>query len=383
MELPTPVEIVQKLVRVGRYSGQEGDTAQVVCQLMETLGYDAIEKTDCGSIIGWFGPKDAPMQVLFDGHIDIATVAGKWSFDPFCAEIRDGQMLGRGTTDMKGGLGAALYAVAQYAHTHTLTTRIAVSATVMEETIEGLGLEDVLAQYQPQSVVICEPSELAVMKGQKGRMELMLTVQGKSAHASNPEVGINSMMLAAKALLSIEALAPPSHPILGEGILVPTDIITSPYPSISAVPEKTFVRFDRRTLPGETEEGVIEEISQAVRASGVTDFTLAVVESPFETYTGISYTRGVSLPPWSISEDAPLFQAMYRGAQRVLGREPTVSAWKCCTNGSESAGKRNIPTIGMGPGSIAQAHITDEYISVQEIVDVAEIYMAFLEECLN
>lgn len=378
-----PIEITQRLVAVGRYSGNEGATADVVCEIMKELGYSEIHKTECGSVVGWFGPKDAPVEILFDSHIDIATVAGEWSFDPFCAEIRDGKLLGRGTTDMKGGLGASLYAVAEYAKKNPLTSRIAVSATVMEETIEGLGLEEVLATYQPKNVVICEPTELAVMIGQKGRMEIMLTIMGKAAHASNPEVGINSMLIAAEALMHIKEMQPPEDELLGLGILVPTDIITEPYPAISAIPEKTKIRFDRRSLPGETEESVLGEISQVLKNHGIHDFKLETVRNEFETYTGAKYERSISLPPWSLKRDTFLFKAMKQGAAKVLKEEPKVSAWVCCTNGSESAGNRKIPTIGLGPGSIKQAHIVDEFIMIDEIDKAAEVYQSFMEEYIN
>lgn len=379
-----PVEISQRLVAVGRYSGEEGATADVVCEIMKELGYTAINKTECGSVVGCFGPEDAPVEILFDSHIDIATVAGDWSFDPFCAEIRDGKLLGRGSTDMKGGLAASLYAVATYAKEHKLQKRIAVSATVMEETIEGLGLEEVLENYKPNNVVICEPTELAVMIGQKGRMEILLTIFGKAAHASNPEVGINSMLIAANALLHLDKMTPPEDKLLGLGILVPTDIITEPYPSISAVPEKTMIRFDRRNLPGETEESVLGEISKVLNDNGITEFTLETVKNEFTTYTGKKYERSISLLPWSLDKDTSLFNAMYQGATKSeCGVEPDVSAWKCCTNGSESAGRRKIPTIGLGPGSIKQAHTVDEFISIDEILKASDIYMSFIHEYLS
>lgn len=378
-----PIEIAQRLVAVGRYSGEEGATADVVCDIMKGLGYSAIKKNECGSVIGWFGPEGAPVEIIFDSHIDIATVAGNWSFDPFCAEIRDGKLLGRGTTDMKGGLASSLYAVAKYAKEHNLKKRIAVSATVMEETIEGLGLEEILENYKPNNVVICEPTELAIMIGQKGRMEILLTILGKPAHASNPEVGINSMLIAAKALQVLNKMEPPQHELLGLGILVPTDIITEPYPSISAIPGKTIIRFDRRNLPGETEESVLSEISKVLTDNGIAEFSIATVKNEFTAYTGKKYERSISLLPWSLERDTPLFKAMYQGATKAKGGvEPDVSAWKCCTNGSESAGRRKIPTIGLGPGSIKQAHTVDEFILIDEILKASDIYMSFIHEYL-
>ena len=374
------VTITQKLVKVGRYSGDEGDTAKVVESIMKELGFSHRDVLECGTIVGFMGPEDEPIGVLFDSHIDIATVSGEWSFEPYCGEIQNGRILGRGTTDMKAGLAASLYAVAEFAKNNKqLKKRIAVSASVLEEQIEGFGIEELLQKYKPESVVICEPSELDIMIGQKGRIEIMLTVYGKSAHASNPEVGINSMLIAADALKILQTLEPPMNDSFGAGILVPTDIITEPYPSISAVPAKTKIRFDRRTLPGETEQGVLEEISNCLKKQGITEFDIEAVKTSFSTYTNHEYVRTVSLPPWSLDTNSSLFEAMYKGVKAVFPDEkPRVSVWKCCTNGSQSAGVQAVPTIGMGPGSIKEAHIVDEFIEISQVEKVVEIYLSFL-----
>ncbi|MDR7079467.1 acetylornithine deacetylase/succinyl-diaminopimelate desuccinylase-like protein [Neobacillus niacini] len=70
---------------------------------------------------------------------------------------------------------------------------------------------------------------------------------------------------------------------------------------------------------------------------------------------------------------------MNDGTKTVLGEEPVVTTWTCCTNGSETSGHRNIPTIGMGPGSILQGHIVDEYIEIEQINKVTDIYLEFLK----
>lgn len=379
-----PVNIASRLVKVGRYSGEEKDTADLVCEIMEELGYDQIIKTKSGSIIGIIGPEDEDVEILFDSHIDIATVSGEWSFDPFCGEVKDDKLLGRGTSDMKSGLAASLYAVSKYAKEHKLKKRIAVSATVMEETIEGLGLEEVVKECSPKNVVICEPSELDVMIGQKGRMEIMLTINGKSAHASNPEIAINPMLIASRALLALDNMNVPNDDILGDGILVPTDMITEPYPAISIIPEKVKIRFDKRNLPGETEESVLNDISNVLEHHGINDYKLEIVEDEFTTYTGEKYKKAISLLPWSISKDEDIFKAMYESASKVLKPESVkVSAWACCTNGSQCAGRDKIKTIGMGPGSIKQAHIVDEFINIDDIINVTNIYYHFISIMLN
>lgn len=379
----TSVSILQRLVRKGRYSGNEKDTADELKAIFEELGYDEIDTMPCGSVIGLVGPKDAPVKVLFDGHIDIATVTGEWKEDPFSGSIHDGQIWGRGTSDQKGGLSAATYAVAEYAKNNKLNYRIAVSGTVMEETKEGLGVEELCDKYRPENVVITEPSYCTVMIGQKGRVEIELTIFGKSAHASNPEVGINSVVLASKAILALEAVEPPKHELLGTGILVVTDITTEPYPLISFVPDRTKIRFDRRSLPGETEEDILNGIRKTLKEAGIENYKLEVTQSTLTTYPGKQYTRKTFCPSWILEKSSPLYKAMYDAAETVEGKTPEVSTWVCCTNGSEFAGTRKIPTVGMGPGLLSQAHTVDESIEVSQMEKVTEIYGEFLKEYLK
>ena len=99
----------------------------------------------------------------------------------------------RGSTDMKGGIAAAICGVAAAARSG-LKRRVAVSASVLEEIIEGHALASVLDACAPQAVVICEPSKLQIKAGQKGRVELLLTFHGKPAHAATPHVGVNPCM---------------------------------------------------------------------------------------------------------------------------------------------------------------------------------------------
>ncbi len=379
----TSVSILQRLVQKGRYSGDEKDTADELKAIFEELNYDEIATMPCGSVVGLIGPKDAPVKVLFDGHIDIATVTGEWKEDPFSGSIHDGKVWGRGTSDQKGGLAAAAYAAAEYAKTHEMKYRVAVSGTVMEETKEGLGVEELCDLYQPENVVITEPSYCAVMVGQKGRVEIELTIIGKSAHASNPEVGINSVVLASKAILALDAVEPPVHELLGTGILVVTDITTEPYPLISFVPDRTKIRFDRRSLPGETEEDILNGIHKVLKETGIENYKLEVTQSTLTTYPGKEYTRKTFCPSWSLDTSSPLFLAMQNAARTELETEPEVSTWICCTNGSEFAGTRKIPTVGLGPGLLSQAHTVDESIEVDQMEKATKIYEEFLKEYLQ
>lgn len=367
------VRLTRDMVRIPSLSGQEQAMARYVQDTMQALGFDDIHQDENGSVIGLVGPADAPVTLLFDSHMDVVPIAGRWTVEPFGGEIRDGRLYGRGATDMKGGLAAALSAVSQAARHNTLRQRIAVSASVMEEVIEGHALSAVLDRYQPRAVVICEPSGLRIKIGQKGRTEVLLTLHGQPSHAALQTDAVNPILSAALAMTALANLELPSHRHLGQAILVPTDIISDPWPSISLTPSSVTIRFDRRTLEGETEDEVLAQISDCLQRHGIQDFTLAVSGGPIQAYTGKSADPKRHLPAWMLPEDHELVDALTQAVESC-GLPSDFSTWPFCTNGSESAGRRRIPTIGLGPGNEKDAHTADESVDLEQLIQARNVY---------
>jgi putative selenium metabolism hydrolase len=366
------VALTQELVRTPSPSGKEDSVALLVAKRMRELGFQVT--VDCnGSVLGVIGPENTDIALLFDGHLDVVPVTGEWRFDPFGGEIHDGRLYGRGSTDMKGGIAAAICGVAAAAREGEFKRRVAVSASVLEEVIEGHALATILDHCQPAAVVICEPSKLHIKAGQKGRMEILLTLHGKPAHAASPECGVNPILAAARALTALESIVLPNHRELGEALLVPTDIVSNPYPSISMIPIATTIRFDRRTLPGETKDHVLAAIETCLRDAGVTDFALTVTNESVSTYTGEAATPSRWLPAWQLDSDHMLLRQAVTAVE-ATGRVATVGTWRFCTNGSESAGRRRIPTIGLGPGCEEDAHTIDESIAIEQLEAARDIY---------
>ncbi|MEN4920681.1 YgeY family selenium metabolism-linked hydrolase [Achromobacter spanius] len=366
------VALTQAMVRIPSLSGNEGEMAALMAATMREAGFSSVTTDRNGSVLGVIGPADEDVALLFDGHMDVVPVTGDWRVDPFGGEIREGRLYGRGSTDMKGGIAAAICGVAAAAR-EGLKRRVAVSASVLEEVIEGHALAPVLDACAPQAVVICEPSKLQIKAGQKGRVELLLTFHGKPAHAATPHIGINPLHAAARALTALESLALPYDDVLGAALLVPTDIVSHPYPSISMIPITTTIRFDRRTVSGESLADVLAQIRTHLAGHGLSDFTLEVSEDRVATYTGQHATPRRWLPGWRCDAGAALLRAA-RVAVADSGRAPIVGSWAFCTNGSESAGRRGIPTIGLGPGNEEDAHTIDESIALDQLEGARDIY---------
>ena len=368
-----PVALAASLIRIPGGSGDEEQAGNAVAEAMTMLGYRDVRRDELGSVVGITGPPGRSPALLFDGHLDVVPPAGSWAVDPFGGQVSDGRLWGRGATDMKGGLAAALCGVADAARTSRLHDPVAVSATVLEETVEGVALGRVLDRLGRPAVVICEPSGLRLKVAQRGRLELLVTARGWPAHAAFPDRGANAVSLAARAVTALADLPAPSDPVLGEGILVATDVISQPWPSISLLPGAVTVRYDRRTLLGEGADGIVGELERCLARIDPDAFAVEVTAEPVTACTGVTLAPPRVLSAWQTDPGHALVQSAMRVLRRA-GRPADGGAWGFCTNGSESAGVRSIPTIGLGPGAPDAAHVADESIAITELVAAAELY---------
>jgi putative selenium metabolism hydrolase len=354
-----------QLVETASPSGEEGAVAELVRAEFERLGY-AVELDALGNVTGTLDGGGGPC-VLFDAHMDTVGVTdpGAWSADPG-GELRNGRLYGRGAMDMKGPLAAVVHGAAAAAE----GGRVVVCASIAEEMIEGFATVEVARRVRPDVAVICEATGRRVAVGQRGRAELIVEVRGRPTHSSRPELGVNAVEAMADVLVAARRIELPVHEALGPAILVPTDIVSRPFPALSVVPDLCTVTLDRRTLPGESEDDVVGPLRAAVEAAvaphGATG-TVTIGVDRFDSYTGAPVEAPNFAPAWFTGPDAE----PARTALAALGAEP--HHWAFCTNGSGTAAL-GIPTLGYGPGDETLAHRVDEFIELDELYAGAEGY---------
>lgn len=379
--------LLQDLIRIPSPSTQERALAERVAAEMAQLGLHDIRTDSMGSVVGWVGASDGPILML-NGHLDTVSVSDPkaWTYDPFGAQTDRGQVFGVGACDMKGGLAAMLYS----AHLLRLAGlprkgRVMVACVVQEEPCEGLASQVLLEEtgVRPDWVLIAEPSDLQICRGQRGRIEMVLTTEGRTAHASNPEMGENAIYTAARLVFGLELLAGQlgSDPFLGRGTLAVTDI-RSRAASRNAVPDQCEMVIDRRLTLGETEAMATSEVRRVITREGVRA-DVRVAEYSGTSYTGRPCHARSVYPPWVIEEDHPLVKALTRAARAQLGRRPRVSYWTFSTEGAYTAGVAGIPTVGFGPGDPRQAHTADESIHLDDVWAAAEVYARLAVELLE
>jgi putative selenium metabolism hydrolase len=384
------IDLCQKLIQQQSYSGHEDKVVSVLKAEMEKAGFDDVTVDRYGNIIGRIKGKRPGKKVLFDGHIDTVPVSDEtaWAYPPFAAEIHDGKIYGRGTSDMKGAVAAFVKAAEHFAEDtkRDFAGEIYVAGVVHEECFEGVAAREISKAVQPDYVIIGEASQLNLKIGQRGRAEEVVETFGVPCHSANPEKGVNAVYKMAKVIEAIRGLAPTEHPVLGKGILELTDIKSSPYPGASVVPDYCRATYDRRLLVGETKESVLAPIQALLDTLAAQDPQLKAKVSyavgKEKCYNGNDIEGERFFPGWLYDEKDDFVQDVCNKLKEN-GFDPKITQYNFCTNGSHYAGEAGIKTLGLGPSQENLAHTISEYVEVEQLTKVAECYYHVMEALLK
>lgn len=360
------IAFTQALVRQASVPGQEGGAAGLVTERLAALDWDRVWTDRFGNVIATRqGSRPGP-RLLFDAHMDVVPVANPeaWSCDPFGGELRDGRIWGRGSTDIKGGLAALLYALSSLGRDEFNGTFI-FSASVGEELLEGAALRSVVAETRPDFALICEPTECRLGVTQKGRAEFWVQVSGRPAHTSRPELGDNAIYRAIEMVPALRSIPLPADDLLGPGVMTLIEISSQPFPGECIVPFGCRLRFDRRLVHGETRDSLLEGVRAAL--TPFDNWQTGFHRGNFTTYTGLVLEQDHFQSAWKLADSSPWMARARRGLANA-GLPVGTYAVPFCTNGSLTAGEASLPTLVFGPSTIALAHAIDEYIPVDELL---------------
>jgi putative selenium metabolism hydrolase len=368
---------LSKLVKIKSLSTGEKAVAEELRRQMVEAGFDEVRIDGLGNVIGRIG--NGSKILAFDGHIDTVDTGllANWTNDPFSGEIRDGYVHGRGTVDQKGGPAAFVTAgriLKELAFDRDLT--IIFTGTVIEEDCDGLCWKYLVEEEKiiPDFVVITEPTNLNIYRGQRGRMEITVSFKGISSHGSAPERGKNAIYMASRACLEIEKLNDrlKSDTFLGKGSVTISEFVSGS-PSLCAVADYARIHLDRRLTWGETKESALAEIHDIVKEM---DAVVEVLQYEETAYTGFRYGMEKYYPTWQIGEDHHLVIRAQEAFAGLFEKEPLTDKWTFSTNGVTINGYYKIPCIGFGPGNEILAHAPNEKVPVSDLVAASAFYAA-------
>ena len=378
---------LQDLVRTPSFSCQEKVVAERVAAEMVAVGFDHVWTDRIGNVIGRIGPGSGP-RLLYNAHMDTVGVGdpAAWTRDPFGAEIENGVLYGRGSADMKGPLASLVYGAKALIDSGVkLAGDLYVVGVVQEEPCEGYAMRVLIEEegIRPDWVVLAEPTNLQVSRGHRGRMEMHVTVRGRSSHASMPERGENAIYGAARIIFSLELLADmlAEDPFLGKGTLAVTNIQNTGG-SKNVIPDSCTFVVDRRLTLGETEAKALAEVEGVIARENVRA-EVCLAEFEYKSYTGYLCRGTEHYPAWVVPENHALVQTTAQTVREVVGERPTIGKWDFSTDGVYTMGVAGIPTVGIGPGEETQAHTADEHIRLADCFTAAQIYARLATKLLG
>ena len=298
-------------------------------------------------------------RILLAPHLD--TVNG--TDDQFTPRHRNGRIYGRGACDTKGSVAAMLSAVREIAQSprRPQETEIVFGGLVDEENGQAGSRALAASGFKAGLAIVGEATRLQVVTAHKGSLWLRLETRGKSAHGARPELGRNAVHAMARIVEVLEtdyaaSLRRQRHALLGHPTVNVGAICGGTQPNI--VPDRCEIRLDRRTLPGETEASVKREMLSLLRREGLR----------------ASVTPDKLAPCLSLETDprSPLVAQFLRS----VGQAKPAGAHYFCDASVLAQG--GIPSVVFGPGDIAQAHTSDEWIALSSLERAQAMLVRFL-----
>ncbi|HXJ61464.1 MAG TPA: M20/M25/M40 family metallo-hydrolase [Verrucomicrobiae bacterium] len=323
---------------------------------------DEVFPNRCNLIIRLLPAGRIRQRVVLAPHMDTVGVSSDEQFQPV---LKRGRLHGRGACDTKGSVAAMTAALLNLAAAarRPSGTEVMLIALVDEESAQSGSRHLVRRGFRAELAVVGEPTRLRVVTAHKGDLWLQLETRGVAAHGSRPELGRNAVHLMARIVDLLETryarqLRRLRHPLLRHATINVGTIAGGRQPNI--VPDRCVIRIDRRTVPGERDSAVKQEILRFIRQHG---FTASLVDTKSEG----------PAPPLETDRRLPLVQQFLRCA----GQKDPAGVDFFTDAGVLAAG--GIPSVVFGPGDIAQAHTADEWVAVRQVERATRLLQRFLE----
>lgn len=341
---------------VARYMAERLGNHDVECELRE-LGHRRV------NLVARIGSESKESSLMLAGHMDTVRTIGYP--EAYSAEEKDGYVYGRGACDMKAALACYLEVAEVLGTLHPPLEGVLYLVGVADEEYRMRGAQEI-GESGPgvDGVIVGEPTELAVCPASKGRVTTRVVTRGRAAHSSTPETGVNAISHMGRVLAALEEygsdlLERNPHPLLGRPRVNPGIINGGSQANI--VPDECRLEVDRRTLPGESKEDVYGELEDLLAAAGegVPNFNAWLTEP------------GLLVPANEVEPDEPLVVALRRSIEEVLGESRELQGFMAASD----AAYYGSPAVICGPGSIEQAHTTDEYVAVEDLVFATRLYV--------
>ncbi len=376
------LNILKELVNIQSHYLAIGGELKVAKKLGEIAEKEGLEvdyeeiTSDRKNIYISFKGSEPGKNIVLCGHMDTVSSEGM-TIEPFNGYVEDGKFWGRGSVDMKGGLASMLYAMILLKRQGFKPKgSVQLIGTVGEECpTNSDGAFALRSKGKFADIAIVgEATSLNIAAAHKGTMSLEIIIKGKAAHSSNPSLGDNAIYKAVDLISLIKDKLLPeldkrSHPLCGKATLN-VGVIEGGIQN-NIVPDKCKFSLNRRYIPGEEENQIIDEIVNLWKELpyNINDLEIKVLK---ETENRI---------PMETNIDDPLVIKLLESCKRQC-LDSVINGANYWTDGAHLR-VAGIPTVVFGPGDIAQAHAAVEYIDIASMEKAVYVYMDFIKEMSN
>ncbi len=390
------LKLLQDLVRIPSITGQEEAVQRFVANHLKEMGLqidswcpsDSDLKShpaysDDGLPLGerpvvvarWQGTSRGRSLIL-NGHVDVVPVGdpSAWKNGPWSGEYRDGQVWGRGSCDMKGGLVSGIVAVAALQRIGFEPAGDVLIQSVIGEETGGAGtLATIVRGYRADAAIVLEPTKLAICPVGSGAASFRLRVPGRAAHGAMRETGVSAVTkfyLLHRALQNLERRRHTRfrNPLYEDDALVAPisvgKVKAGDWPS--TVPESLVAEGRYGVFPGESMQSARQEFEKAIAAAARTDAWLLDHPPAVEWFEG--QFESAQSPV-----HAPILQVLSSTHASILGNPPAVRGVPYGSDLRFFTNDAGMTAVLYGPGDVALAHSLDEHIPFQEVIDAAEV----------
>jgi succinyl-diaminopimelate desuccinylase len=349
-----------------KFRGEEYRVAEIVKREFDRIGipYDEFARMkERPNIIGKLGKNITGKRLLMPAHTDVVPAGEGWNHDPFDVVVKDRKLYGRGTNDNKGPLASIIVAaevIKKLGLDQQMSSQLLVAALADEEAADPDGIDYGIGYLLEEKLI--NPTHAIVpdigyeMKeidiAEKGRLVIKITAVGRQAHGSTPGQGINAIFMMSKFLRQLEGLMfeYKEHPLLGHPTLNLGEIHGGVAPNV--VPGSCFIYLDIRTVPGMNQKEILKLIQHYMTGIENSRFHIEVLSKSI---------------PFSVDAGNELVQLIQKHTDKEFGFRAAPMGMGGGTYAKDLI-QHGVLTVGWGPGGDT-AHIANEYIEIQQLVD--------------
>jgi acetylornithine deacetylase len=400
------VEMCRSLVRINTVNPYAGDEPtglekagqEFIKPILEEMGGKTRlfePPPDIFERIGVIGPKgrswkDRPnlvtdfdlgpgKRIVINSHMDTVGVSDM-KFDPFRADVRDGKIYGRGSSDDKGGMVMGIIAIQAALKFADALTGSIVHESVVDEECSGSGagtLACCLEGYKGDEALVIDGEELILTRGCQGCLTVDVHVQGRSGHAARGGVNaIDKACLIKNAIDGFKKARETKYPncLVNLGIFH-AGVHPAVVPGSATLSLNIVYRIEEASVNEQAGRGwngisVREEFAEAIQKADASDAWLCTHPSEVEWVK--------DLVPFETPEEAPLVQNLREAYEATIGGVPTLEIMSAWADGANIARYGGTPTVLFGPGSKDSAHSEDETVKIEDLVQGAKLVAVYL-----